>query len=166
MNFVGSSRCNPLYLRVSSVLIIVSAMSFAASGAQKVRIYPAPKDLDLSSTFEMAVEGSRVPVYNANVIPAISPRVNGRYGVYEHVSYATFDMSVNATVTVTSAKPVLSAKILPTSSGIVPKVQGRTIMFTIAKPQHVTVEINDDWRCHQAQHPLSFRRETYFLLRT
>ena len=147
MNCIGSSRCNPLYLRVSSVLIIVSAMSFAASGAQKVRIYPAPKGLELSSDFTVAIEGEQVPVYKTKVPPAEPiPRLSGSRSEFGFTSLATFDMRTSIDVTVTNPEPVKSIKVLPTSFGIVPKVHGNTITITIDEPKHVTVEVNGNWQ--------------------
>ena len=147
MNCIGRSRCNPLYLRISSVLIIVSAMSFAASGAQKVRIYPAPKGIELSSAFTVAVEGSQVPVYKTKVPPGEPiPRLSGSRSEFGFASLASFDMRTSIDVTITCPEPVKSIKILPTSFGIVPKVHGNTITITIDKPKHVTVEVNGDWQ--------------------
>lgn len=136
-----------MYLRVSSIFVIVGAMSFAASGAQKVRIYPAPKGIELSSDFTVAIEGREVPVYQTKVPPGDSiPRLSGSRKEFGFASLATFDMRTRVDVTVNCPEPVKSIKILPTSFGIVPKVHGKTITITIGEPKHVTVEVNGNWQ--------------------
>ena len=161
MYYVGSCRCNPLCLRVSSVLIIVCAMFFVTSCSQegriypmqkdKVKIYPAPKGIELSSAFTVAVEGQQVPVYKTKVPPAEPiPRLTGSRSEFGFASLASFDMRTSVDVTVTCPEPVKSIKILPTSFGIVPKVEGQTITFAVDEPKHVTVEVNGDW--HESLH--------------
>ena len=140
----GSWRC---YLRLLSVLIIVSAMSFTALGQDKVKIYPAPKGIALSSDFTVAIEGWPVPVYKTKVPPAEPiPRLSGSRSELGFASLATFDLRTSVDVTITCPEPVKSIKILPTSVGIVPKVHGQTITITIDEPKHVTVEVNGDWQ--------------------
>ena len=148
---IRSSRCNPLYINVSSVLILASVIFFAASCSQKVKIYPAPEGLDLSSAFTVEVEGREVPVYKATVPPAEPiPRLTGSPSEFGFASFASFDMSSSANVTVTYPEPVQSVKILPTSFDIAPEVDGQTITFTIDEPKHLTVEVNGDW--HKSLH--------------
>ncbi len=66
------------HYRVLSLLIVASALSFTASGTQKVRIPPAPKGIELSSDFAVAIEGTEVPVYKTKVPPGDSiPRLSG-----------------------------------------------------------------------------------------
>ena len=135
MCYFTSSHCYPLYLRVSSVLFMVSAMFFAASAAspsQNIRVYPAPEGLELSSAFTVAVAGREVLVYNAKVPPAEPiPRLTGSRSEFGFAAFASFDMRTSVDVAVTCPEPVKSIRILPTSFGIVPKVHGRTITIPI-----------------------------------
>jgi polygalacturonase len=48
-------------------------------------------------------------------------------------------------VTVTCQKPITSAKILPPSFGITPKVQGKSLTMTLARPGPITLEVNGSW---------------------
>ena len=148
---IGISCGGPSCLRVLSVLILVAAMSLTASGAEKIRIYPAPEGLELSGAFTVAVEGEEVPVYKAKVPPSEPiPRLTNYLGEPGIASFASFDMRASVDVTVTCPEPVKSVKILPTSFGIVPKVHGNTITITVDGPKHVTVEVNGDW--HESLH--------------
>ncbi|MBC8218029.1 MAG: endo-polygalacturonase, partial [Planctomycetes bacterium] len=136
-----------LYSYLSKILFVGCAMSFAAQGAEDVRIYPAPKGIELSTDFTVAIEGRQVPVYKTKVPPGDSiPRLSGSRREFGFASLASFDMRTSVDVTVTCPDAVKSIKILPTSYGIVPKVHGQTITITIDKPKHVTVEVNGDWQ--------------------
>lgn len=144
-------RCNPLYTRASSVLIMASVLMLLASCSQNVKIYPAPEGIELSSAFTVAVEGKSVPVYKATVPPAGPiPRLTGSTSDSSFASFASFDMRTSVSVTVTYPKSVQSVKILPTSFGIIPKVEGQRITFSLDTPKHVTIEVNGDW--HKSLH--------------
>lgn len=127
-------------------------MSFTpASYSQNVRIYAAPEGVDLSNAFTVAAEGKQVPVYKAKVPPAAPiPRLTGSRSEFGIASFASFDMQTSLVVRVTCPEPVRSVKILPTSFGIQPTVDGRKIQFTLDEPRHLTVEVNGDW--HESLH--------------
>ena len=138
---------NGRYKRILSILIIMSTMSFAAKDTQKVKVYPAPEGIELSSDFTVIVEGQQVPVYKTKVPPAGPiPRLTRSLSEFGFASFASFDMRASVDVTITCPEPVKSIKILPTSFHIVPKVHDKTITITIDKPKHVTVEVNGDWQ--------------------
>ncbi|MFC1766449.1 glycosyl hydrolase family 28 protein [Planctomycetota bacterium] len=140
---VGSHRYKTLSLKILLILMVASA----ASGLDKVRIYPAPQGIELSKDFAVAIEGKAVPVYKTKVPPGDQiPRLTGGRSEFGFTSLASFDMRSPVDVTITSSEPVQSIKILPTSFGIVPKVHGNTITLTIDEPKHVTVEVNGDWQ--------------------
>lgn len=64
---------------------------------------------------------------------------------YENAAFATFDMDGAVEVVVTCPEPVDSARVLPTSLGIAPRVVGRCVHITMAEPQSLTLEVNGDW---------------------
>ncbi|MDX2432135.1 MAG: glycosyl hydrolase family 28 protein [Bacteroides sp.] len=145
------STSDPFYLRVSSVFIMASAMLFAASCTQNIKVYPAPDGVELSGAFTVAVEGMEVPVYKATVPPAEPiPRLTGSRSEFGFASFASFDMSTNVELTVTYPETVESVKILPSSFGIVSRVEGQKITFSLEEPKHVTIEVNGDW--HESLH--------------
>lgn len=131
------------------------AMEKAAKGTEgagAVTVYPAPQGEELSKDYTVTVQGLEVPVYSARVAPAdpalrwkaMDDKVNSA-DYYEKASFAYFDMSAPVEVTVTCPEPITSAKVLPSSLKIVPKVEGRRLTLTIPRPRHVTVEVNGNW---------------------
>ena len=138
---------NRVSIRIILLLIGVSTMSFAASSTEKVKIYPAPVGIELSTDFAVVIEDKPVPVYKTKVPPAAPiPRLSGSRSEFGFTSLASFDMQSRVDVTITSPEVVKSIKILPTSFGIVPKVHGKTITVTLDEPKHVTVEVNGNWQ--------------------
>ena len=131
----------------STLLFSVSMMLIISSCTQKVKIYPAPEGIELSTAFGVEVEGLTVPVYKTKVPPkAPIPRLTRSLSEFGYASLASFDMNSETSITVTYPGKVDSVKILPTSFGIVPKVDGNKISFSIDKPKHVTIEVNGDWQ--------------------
>jgi hypothetical protein len=111
-----------------------------------VSIYPAPEGVELSTSFSVSVEGQEVPVYKTKVAPAEPiPRLNGSRNTFSFASLASFDMKQPVAVAITYPQPVESVKILPTSFGITPRIEGQKILFNLKEPKHLTIEINGDW---------------------
>jgi polygalacturonase len=54
-------------------------------------------------------------------------------------------MTGTVNITVTVADKINSAKVLPSSAGITPEINGNSITFRLASPRHLTVEINGEW---------------------
>lgn len=146
--------------RSAQVLALV-VMFFSALSCQNkienkpevadVKIYPAPKGIELSKKFQLTVGGNEVPLYLAKVPPvAPIPRLTGNRNEFGLASYGSFDMRESATVIIKYPKEVKSVKILPTSFGIVPEIDGQEIRFSIDGPRHITVEVNGDW--HESLH--------------
>ncbi len=128
------------------VLLILVIISMASSCTQKVKIYPAPKGIELSKAFSVEVEGNELPVYNFK-IPAREPipRLNHSRSEFGFASFASFDMNEKVEVKVTYPETVNSVKVLPTSYGIEPIIEGNNILFSIDQPQNLTIEVNGDW---------------------
>lgn len=141
-----------IILRVAVLLILPLAISCKTNEKKPqtqegVRVYSAPKGIELSKVFKVMVEGRETPVYKAKV-PSVEqiPRLKHNPNKYGIASYTSFDMRKNVSVTVTYPEPIKSIKILPTSYGIEPEIEGQTIKFKIDKPKHITVEVNGDWQ--------------------
>lgn len=117
-----------------------------------VRIYPAPAGEPLSTNFTVMVGQKTVPVYIAKVasadpvrrMKAMDDKVNSAQ-FFELAAFTYFDLPGGAEMVVNYAGPVHQAKILPSSSGIVPKIDGSRITFHLPKPQHLVLEVNGDW---------------------
>ncbi|WP_372743945.1 glycosyl hydrolase family 28 protein [Lutibacter sp.] len=153
MNLIPKSKCRSSLVNVWLLLILVFPFTFSCNtkenkkDVETVIVYSAPKGIELSKVFKVTVEGKESPVYNAKV-PAVEqiPRLNHNPSKFGIASYTTFDIRKNATVTVTHSEEVKSVKILPTSYGIEPKIDGKNITFNIDNPSHVTVEVNGKWQ--------------------
>ncbi len=140
--------------RFCKLIFFVAGMFVAVSCAEKVKIYQAPEGIELSNAFVVKVEGSAVPVYKTKIPPAEPiPRLNHSRSVFGFASIASFDMNEQVSVTIDYPELVEEVKILPTSYGIQPKVEGNKIIFTLDNPGHITVEVNGDW--HESLHILA-----------
>ena len=116
-----------------------------------VVVYKAPEGEALSTKFRVSENGIDVPVYNARICTEDMP---GRHAAgvvaqadtsYDITGFASFDLKKGtARVTVSLEEPIYTAKILPTSFFIKSAIKDNTISFDVAKPQHITVEINGD----------------------
>lgn len=126
-------------------------MFIAVSCTQKVKIYPALEGIELSDAFTVKVEEQEVPVYLTKIPPAGPiPRLNHSRTEFGFASIASFDMNESIRVSITYPEAVESVKILPTSFGIEPVVEGQNISFTLNEPKHLTIEVNGDW--HESLH--------------
>ena len=116
-----------------------------------VVVYKAPEGEALNAKFKVSVNGVDVPVYNARIC---TEDMQGRHNAgiqdisdqyYDITAFASFDMKKGPVkISVSVNDPIATAKILPTSFGIIPTIKGNTLIFEVDKPQHVTVEINGD----------------------
>ncbi|MCL4202598.1 MAG: endo-polygalacturonase [Pirellulaceae bacterium] len=122
------------------------------SVAATVKVYPAPSGEELSTDYTVQVEGQDSPVYLAKVAPAdpqarwkaMDDKANSA-DYFEHASFTYFDFDGTVRIRIHCREPVRSAKILPTSYGIQPSIEGNTISMQLDQPRHLTVEINDSW---------------------
>lgn len=110
----------------------------------KVIIYPAPAEIGLSRDFKVSVEGSSVPVYMAKVAREDQRVKEISESYFDTASFASFDMKEAVNITVTASTKINSAKVLPASSGIVPKIKGNSLSFPLISPKNLTIEINGD----------------------
>lgn len=122
-------------------------MFLTYSCSQKVKVYPAPDEVELSNAFSVSVEGNEVPVYKTTIPAAeLIPRLTRDPNAFDFASFTYFDISESVTVTVSCPEAVESVKILPSSFDIVPEWDGQNITFTLEEPKNVTVEVNGNWQ--------------------
>ena len=126
--------------------------TLGAAGRAEAGIGPAAPGEELSRDYTVMVEGQQVPVYVVKVAPADPVRrwkamddKTRSAEFFDTAAFATFDMPGPVKVTVSCKEPITSAKILPTSFQIVPKIQGRSLILALNQPRPVTVEINGNW---------------------
>lgn len=116
-----------------------------------VKVYSAPAGADLSTAYQVSVQGLTVPVYKVKVASRdsasrrleIDDRINTHL-YYNTAAFAYFDMNAPVTVTVTMPSAVTSAQVLPLTAGIAPAVSGSQVTFTVSSPQNLTLEVNGE----------------------
>lgn len=135
---------------LTHLVLLATAISIKAEDS--VRSHQAPAGEPLSTNFYMTVGRKEVPVYVAKVASAdpaqrwkaMDDKVNSAQ-YFSQASFTHFDLLGVAEVIVTCSTLVHEAKILPASSGIVPKIDGNRIAFTLNKPRSLVLEVNGDW---------------------
>jgi len=125
-------------------------------GNDAIRVYQATPGEPLSSQFVVTVGRNTipVPVYLATVLAmepekrlkmSIKKPEDSSLGGLGQTSFTSFDLSGPAQVTVTCKEEIKSAKLLPSSRGIVPQINGNRATFTLPNPGQFVLEINGDW---------------------
>lgn len=138
--------------KVSFVLLILSlALTSCGYSKSGVTVYEAPEGETLNSKFKVSANGINVPVYNARICTEDMP---GRHragiialadSAYDITGFASFDLKKGPVkVSVSISDLIATARILPTSYGIIPVIKGKTLTFEVDKPQNVTIEVNGD----------------------
>lgn len=136
---------------LTAILFLGACSKDASERGEMLRIYPAPKEIELSQAFEVAVENKSVPVYKTKIPPdGPIPRLNHSRSEVGFVSFASFDMNGKVEVRVTYPEEVKRVKVLPTAYGIDAKIEGRKISFVLYEPGQLTLEVNGDW--HESLH--------------
>jgi hypothetical protein len=124
----------------------------ATASPANVRVGPAPPAAEQSRDFTVTIEGKAVPVYAVKVAPADPARrsqamddVANSAKFFDIAAFASFDMNGPVQVTVACPAAIQSAKILPSSAGIVPTVAAGKVTFSLDRPRLLTIEINGQW---------------------
>jgi len=100
-----------------------------------VTIYPAPEGVELSNDYKVTVNGHPLDIYTSPIwAPEYAPSFGGPY------SYAYFDLTGKAQVSITTDKPLDKLAIRPQSLGIKPTVKGKTLTFDLTSPCRFSVE--------------------------
>ncbi len=136
------------------MLVVIGGLFFLIScrpNIEKVKIYPTPDGIELSQAFTVEVEGKEVSVYKTKIPPSEPiPRLNHSRSEFGFASFASFDMREAVAIKVAYPEMVSSVKVLPTSLGVKPKIDGNNIAFTLREPSNLTIEVKGDW--HESLH--------------
>jgi hypothetical protein len=135
-----------------AVVLVMAALVADAAAAGTVTVWPAPEGEKLSQAFSVTVDGQTSPVYIARVAPekqelrwkAMDDKANSA-DYYAEAALTVFDMHGTVEVVVTCPAPVTSARILPSSLKIAPRVEGYRVSITMSEPRALTLEVNGDW---------------------
>jgi len=115
----------------AGVLTGLLGLRFGSVAFSAVTRYPAPAPIRLSSDYTILADGLPIDVYAATT--------HLRDGKY---SYAYFDFSGSVTVSIKSKFPFTNCRVLPLSSGVVSRVTGDQLEFTLNQPQDLSIEPN------------------------
>ncbi len=103
------------------------------------------------SGYEVRFGGKKVTVYDVRVSPEDSLRrmkgmddKKGSKDIYEMAAFCYKEVDGPTTVKVKAPVDVVSAKVLPSSRGIVPTIKGREISFEAVPGDRLTLEVNGD----------------------
>ncbi|OJV35610.1 MAG: hypothetical protein BGO33_12160 [Bacteroidia bacterium 43-41] len=131
-----------------TMCVVITSCKYSKSD---VIVYSAPEGEALNEKYKVAVNGIDVPVYNTRIC---TEDIQGRHkagviaqadSAYDIAGFALFDLKKGPVkVSISVSDLIATAKILPTSFGVIPTIKGNTLTFEVDKPQHVTVEINGD----------------------
>ncbi|WPU96110.1 glycosyl hydrolase family 28 protein [Mucilaginibacter sabulilitoris] len=107
--------------------------------------YKSPQGVVLNKDFKIAVKEpdhpeQSVPAYNASVTEVVDVS-NKR----QNTSFGYFDFSGKVEVTITFQNaPIQHVKIRPSTYGIIPRIVGNTIVFSLNEPRNISIEVNHD----------------------
>lgn len=141
----------------------VAALVMPALNATVVT-YPAGEGMPASPDFTVNVR--QLPTgqwQNVSVYPVKVDEVRGTSHHVETASMAYFDFDGDVEVEVISCRErPAEARIRPLSYGIVPEVNGDTLLFTLYSPQNLSVEVNGDifHNLHLFANPIDKNRPT------
>src|ERR1035437_9617906 len=122
-----------MFKKILRAGILTGLLGFCLGSAafSAVTRYPAPAPIRLSGDYAILADGLPIDVYAATT--------HLRDGKY---SYAYFDFSGSVTVSIKSKFPLRHCRVLPISSGVVSRVTGDSLEFTLDKPQDLSIEPN------------------------
>jgi hypothetical protein len=122
-------------------ILALTCISFVAPALAAPTIYPAPDGAPRGSKYSVEVNGKTAFVYDARIesIHREDPR---------NCYYASFDLPQGETaeISVTVPDGFKSARVLPESAKISPAASGKSITFTVSKPQHLAVALDGSYR--------------------
>lgn len=136
------------------ITLLLGSLFFSCHATEKgeVIIYPAPAGETLHTGYHVTAAGEEVPVYRAKV--GMERRANRERAMddqpnshlfYDVAGFASFDIKRGpVTVAVTVGEAIRTVKVLPTSAGIIPTFEGRTLRFEVDTPRNLTVEVNGE----------------------
>ncbi|MCZ7645715.1 MAG: glycosyl hydrolase family 28 protein [Planctomycetota bacterium] len=117
----------------------------AAAAETKVTTYPAPEGYPANARFKLSVAGQASHVHDAKASTEIKSHAWPYSNRFKVVGFSLFELDGTAEVKVeVLGAPPEHARILPTSLGIVPALEGSIITFRLERPVNAILELNRD----------------------
>jgi len=132
----------PVSFRIFALLF---AVGLVVTAPAEFIVHPVPAGIPHNDDFTVKVraaggEWQAVPVYRLKVDAVMADAHSPR-----DTAMACFDFSGDVEVSVTCNRGrIESARIRPLSYGLRPKIEGRTLVFSLAQPRNLSVEVNGD----------------------
>ena len=131
---------------------LAQAQAAASAVASNVRVWALPAGEPVSRDFKVEAEGQPVLVGITHVAPADDKlrwkAMDDKAHTADYfalASFASLDLRGPVkNICVTFRDEVKQVKILPSSYGIVPRINGRQVCFPLEHPANLTIEINGD----------------------
>lgn len=138
-------------------LIILAGCAICAAGLatpvkgkimdSSVISWPAPAGEPASTDYSAEVNGTPVFVYPSRVRAEILQNdglwTHKRDCGGERAAFAIFDIAGEVTVDIRPGRKFTSATVLPDRAGIKPEIRDGHVRFKLAKPQHLTLLLDD-----------------------
>ena len=156
MNWLSPSGW-AMSFRFNHWLLPAACLLLAAppSSSAKLVISPAPAGEELSADYTVKAEGQALPVYQCKVAPAdpqrrwkaMDDKANSA-DYFEKASFAYLDAEGAVTLEIGFVEAVTSAKILPSSYQLSPRIVNNRVLLSVSGPypRHLTLEVNGTWR--------------------
>lgn len=126
------------------ILIIILSIIFSGCYEEgNIKLYKAPVKISPSLNYSVKVNGKQVFVYDTKVaFDDLDPK--GELENPDIASFVNFDFSGKVKIEIIT-KDIITKKVIvrPLSCGIMPKIEGNKISFTLSKPCKLSVEVND-----------------------
>ncbi len=132
-------------MNIKSIITAVVAFLFPQYVSGEIVTYPAGKDVVTINDFNVSVRQNGGDWLPLDVYPVKVDEVKDAKHHVETASMAYFDFEgMPVEVRVISRKPVDTARIRPLSYGTIPRIKGDTLLFSLAQPRNLSVEVNGD----------------------
>lgn len=127
-------------------LVLALTLGVTLNVTAKVVTYPAGDGLTTIDDYSVFVRQDAAEWLPVDVYPV---KVNETIGASHNVrivsmAYFDFDESPVEIMVVSNKLPVKEARVRPLSYGIVPKVNGDTLLFSMSEPRNLSVEVNGE----------------------
>lgn len=130
-----------------STLLLLLALALPAAPtmqAQCVQTWDAPQGANLNDDFSVAVVQDGRTYHSPCYLVKVDSVGNARHNVLaSSLTQFSFEGDIEVRLHYNRA-PVTSVRVRPLSAGIVPRVEGNDIVFSLHRPANLSVEVNGD----------------------
>ncbi|HEY3322634.1 MAG TPA: glycosyl hydrolase family 28 protein [Planctomycetota bacterium] len=134
-----SSCLIPRSAVVTMAIVLLAAVN-CSRASDSLNVYPAPKGAALNSSFSVKV---RVPGSAWQDLAVYDVRID--LFTLSQAAFAYFDFTGKVEVLVSfNGGEAKTIEVRPKSSGITPKLDGKTAAFELDRPRNLSIEVNGD----------------------